>query len=168
MEMFNNSKRKFIMTRGRKPIPSSIHLLQGGRKKTHRKPNAQEPKPKAAIPKCPKHLDKEARKEWRRMAKELEPLGLLTNLDKAIFASYCQAFSTWAQATQKVREMGMVHKAPNGMPMMNPYMPIANKANEQMVKALVELGMSPSSRSRVKVAPAKEEDPCGDFLGLAK
>jgi P27 family predicted phage terminase small subunit len=145
--------------RGRKPKPTNIHVLEGGKQKTHRNLNDKEPKPDAKIPKCPKHLDKEARAEWKRMARELEPLGLLSNLDKAVFASYCQAFSTWAQATKKVHEQGLVFKAPNGMPMMNPYLPIVNKANEQMLKALIELGMSPSSRSRIKVeAPAKPQE----------
>ena len=149
---------------GRKRIPTVIHLLQGGRAKTHRPLPANEPHPPAIIPKCPKHLDQEARKEWRRMAKELEPIGLLTNLDKAIFASYCQAWSTWVFATEKIREKGMVVMASTGTPMQNPYWPIINKANEQMVKALIEIGMSPSSRSRVKVPPPKEANPFDDFL----
>jgi len=109
------------------------------------------------------------------MAKELEPLGILTKLDKAIFAVYCEAFSTWAQATRMIQEKGMVFTTPGktrtlkngtvektggGFPIMNPYFPIANKAKEQMMKALIEMGMTPSSRSRVKVAewrPEKED-----------
>lgn len=168
---------------GRKPIPSVIHLLQGGRAKTHRPLPQNEPMPPAIIPKCPKHLDHEARKEWRRMAKELEPLGMLTNLDMAVLASYCQAYSMWATATLKLQEQGMIFKIPGktttkimkdgtekteqtggGYPMINPWWTVINKANEQMVKALVEIGMSPSSRSRVKVTPKKQEDPAEDFL----
>ena len=41
--------------------------------------------------------------------------------------------------------------------MVNPYFPVINKANEQMVKALIEIGMSPSSRSRVKVSEPEKE-----------
>ena len=99
------------------------------------------------------------------MAKELEPLGLLTGLDKAVFASYCQAWSIWVEATMKVRDSGLVVKASTGTPMMNPYLPIVNKANEQMMKALVEIGMSPSSRSRVKVAEKPKKDEAEEFLG---
>ena len=150
---------------GRKRIPTVLHILQGGKKKTHRPLPPDEPKPPPVIPKCPKHLDHEARKEWRRMAKELEPLGLLTGLDKAVFASYCQAWSIWVEATMKVRDSGLVVKASTGTPMMNPYLPIVNKANEQMMKALVEIGMSPSSRSRVKVAEKPKKDEAEEFLG---
>jgi len=149
---------------GRKRLPTRLHQLQGGRKKTHRPMPKNEPMPPAIIPECPEHLDEEARKEWQRMVTELEPLGMLTNLDKAIFASYCQAWSTWVFATLKVREKGLVVMASTGTPMLNPYFPIVNKANEQMVKALVEIGMSPSSRSRVKVEPRKEANPFEDFL----
>jgi P27 family predicted phage terminase small subunit len=149
---------------GRKRKPTILHLLEGGRKKTHRLLPKNEPHPPAVIPKCPKHLDKEARKEWRRMAKELEPLGLLTNLDKAVFASYCQAWSTWIYGWEKIREKGMVVMASTGTPMLNPYYPIINKANEQMMKALIEIGMSPSSRSRVKVEPRPKKDEAEDFL----
>ena len=145
--------------RGRKPLPSKIILLKGGTKHTHRPLRKNEPKPPATIPKCPEHLDKEAQAEWKRMAKELKPLGILTQLDKAIFAVYCQAFSTWAQATRKITEMGMVRVTKNGFTEQNPFLPIANKAKEQMMKALIEMGMTPSSRARVKVtSPPKEED----------
>lgn len=149
--------------RGRKPIPSKIHLLQGGKEKTHRAENKQEPKPKAEIPKCPKHLDKEARQEWNRMVKELEPLGLLTNLDKTVFAIYCESFSTWAQASRKIQEMGMVRVTKNGFTEQNPYFPIANKAKEQMMKSLIELGMTPSSRSRIKVDMPKPKSKIDEF-----
>ena len=141
--------------KGRKPKPTNIHVLEGGSKKTHRPLNDREPKPPAAIPKCPKHLDKEARSEWNRMVKELEPVGLLTNLDKTVFAIYCESFSTWAQAAKKIQEMGMVRITKNGFTEQNPYFPIANKAKEQMMKALIELGMTPSSRSRIKVDTPK-------------
>ena len=145
--------------RGRKPLPSKIILLKGGTKHTHRPLRKNEPKPPTTIPKCPEHLDEEAQAEWKRMAKELKPLGILTQLDKAIFAVYCQAFSTWAQATRKITEMGMVRVTKNGFTEQNPFLPIANKAKEQMMKALIEMGMTPSSRARVKVtSPPKEED----------
>ena len=159
--------------RGRKPIPSALILLKGGSKHTHRPPRSGEPKPPSIIPKCPKHLDKEAKKEWRRMAKELEPLGILTKLDKAVFAVYCEAFSIWAKATKEIQEKGMIFSTPGktktykdgsvektggGFPIMNPYFPIANKAKEQMMKALIEMGMTPSSRTRVKVVERQPEE----------
>jgi P27 family predicted phage terminase small subunit len=149
---------------GRKRIPTAIHVLQGGRKKSHRPLPKNEPKPPPVIPGCPKHLDKEAKDEWERMSKELLPLGLLTSIDKAIFASYCQAWSTWVEATERVRDEGLVIKASTGTLIFNPYLSIENKANEQMLKALVEIGMSPASRGRVKVPEKPKKDEADEFL----
>lgn len=156
--------------RGRKNLPTVLKLLKGN--PGHRPPPEDEPKPEPNIPKCPKHLDKEARQEWNRMVKELESLGMLTNLDKAVFALYCQTYSTWAQASRQIQEKGMVFTtAPStrtlkdgsvkvsggGLPIVNPYFSIADKAKEQMMKALIEMGMTPSSRSRVKATPPPKE-----------
>ena len=45
-------------------------------------------------------------------------------------------------------------------PMPSPYLPIANKAMEQMQRALLEFGMSPASRTKVSAAtlPSEEDD----------
>ena len=144
------------MARGRKPIPTALKIIRGN--PGHRPLPPDEPKPPANIPKYPMHLDKEAKAEWRRMAKVMEPLGILTKLDKTIFAIYCEAFSTWAQATRKIQEMGMVRITKNGFTEQNPYFPIANKAKEQMIKALIEMGMTPSSRTRVKAAEVQPQE----------
>jgi hypothetical protein len=52
-----------------------------------------EPQPDPAIPEKPDYLDAEASKEWDRIVPELERLGLLTQLDRAMLVSYCQAWS---------------------------------------------------------------------------
>lgn len=70
-------------TRGRKPKPTAIKVLEGNPGK--RPLNANEPKPEKKSPKCPSWLEPEAKKEWRRMAKVLERLGVLTEIDAAAF-----------------------------------------------------------------------------------
>ncbi len=144
--------------RGRKPVPSKVIDIKGGSKFTHRPPRSGEPKPPAIIPKCPNHLDKEARHEWKRTAKELAPLGLLTTIDKAVFAAYCDAYSIWSFASKKVQEDGMVIISPNGFPIINPHLSISSRAKDQMLRALVEIGMSPSIRSCVKVSEQPKEE----------
>jgi len=148
--------------KGRKPIPAKLHLLHGNPGK--RKPKTDIPIPPSEIPSCPPHLNKEAQAEWDRMAIELKPLGLLTKIDKAIFASYCQAWSTWVEASKKVVKEGMITISPNGWQVENSYFSIMNKAMKQMNIALTELGMSPSSRSRIKIEKPKQEDDEDRFL----
>ena len=146
--------------KGRKPLPSKIIDIKGA-KGYHRKAadKESEPKPPSSIPDCPEHLSPEAQIEWVRMAANMEPLGILTNLDKAIFAMYCEAYANWAIATKITQVEGMITITKDGYPIQNPYFSIANKAKEQMLKALVEMGMTPSSRSRIKVdKPAETEN----------
>ena len=63
-------------------------------------------------------------------------------------------------AEDALKKHGVLVKSPNGSPMPNPYLAIANKAMEQMRALLAEFGMSPSSRTRVAVeVPEPESDP---------
>jgi hypothetical protein len=59
--------------RGRRPLPTAIKELTGNPGK--RPLNLDEPHPPKIIPKCPKHLDENARKKWRRISLELHRLG---------------------------------------------------------------------------------------------
>ena len=70
--------------RGRKPKPTAIKVLEGNPGK--RALNEMEPQPEKKAPKCPVWLDKEAKKEWKRISKQLEDLGILTEVDMAAFA----------------------------------------------------------------------------------
>lgn len=161
--------------KGRKPSPSKVVELRGGTKHTHR-PEKNTPKPASKIPPCPSHLSKEAKNEWRRMGKELDSLGLLTDLDKAVFAMYCSAWAEWKMAQQDIEAIGMVVRIPvenvtaRGVKtsysklVANPSIAIKHAAEDRMMKCLVELGMSPSSRSRIKVAPPEKPSAAKAFL----
>lgn len=148
---------------GRKPTPTKLRMLRGN---PGRRPlNEREPKPRAdRMPPCPKHLDRIARSEWRRTGRELRKLGLLTVVDRAAFAAYCQSYSTWIQAQEAIAKHGMLVKAPSGYPMVSPYVSIANQALKQMRAFLAEFGMTPSARSRVQVADPEEPDPFAEYL----
>ena len=77
--------------RGRKPKPTAVKVLEGNPGK--RSLNTNEPKPVKKAPRCPAWLEDEAKKEWKRMAKQMEQLGILTEIDMAAFAGYCQAYA---------------------------------------------------------------------------
>ena len=82
--------------RGRKPKPTALKMLEGN--PGGRPLNTKEPKPEKKAPRCPSWLEDEAKKEWKRMAKVLENMGLLTEMDMAAFAGYCQAYARWKEA----------------------------------------------------------------------
>ena len=122
--------------------------------------NKDEPKPTACVPDCPEVLAGESRKEWDRMSVLLHQHGLLTNLDRAALAAYCLAWGRMVDAETKLREHGSVIISGRNVPMQSPYLRIAVKAQEQLVRILVEFGLSPSSRTRVAAQPtaANESD----------
>lgn len=151
---------------GRPPKPTSLKVLNGN---PGRRPlNKKEPKPKKGIPPCPQYLNTEARKEWKRISKQLFDLGLLTEIDRTALASYCIAFERWQHAEAKITSENLVMVTKTGYPIQNPYLCIANKAMEQMKGWLSEFGMTPSSRSRVTSSKEEETDPMEAFLNRAK
>jgi P27 family predicted phage terminase small subunit len=143
------------MTIGAKPKPTALKDLAGNPGK--RKLPKNEPK-YSGIPTAPKHLDKLAKAEWRRMAAQLKPLGLLTHADRAAFAVYCAMWSRWVQAEEKIAETAMTYTThdANGKPkaiIQSPFVGIANRAAEIMYRFITEFGFSPSSRTRVAAPP---------------
>ncbi len=135
--------------RGRKPKPTTLKLLDGNPGK--RTINDREPTAPAGVPEPPGWLDDEARAEWFRMVKLLGDMRLLSPADHAMLEAYCTIYSRWVQAEAQVRKSGTVVKAPNGYPMMNPYLIAANQALKELRKLSVEFGLTPSSRSRIRV-----------------
>ena len=71
--------------------------------------------------------------------------------------AYCEAWTTWKGATQKIRQFGMVvkNKQDGDLPIISPYVKIAHNAMSQMRALLVEFGMTPSSRVRIQVQPGR-------------
>ena len=55
-------------------------------------------------------------------------------------------------------------KSPNGFPMQSPYVALANRQVDLMVRIAAEFGMTPSSRSRIRTAERPPEDPFEAFL----
>jgi len=149
--------------RGAKPKPTRLKALSGTLRSDRLNPH--EPETKPAIPRCPEHLGPEAKREWRRLAPQLARMGLLTRIDRAALALFCQAWARWVEAEEALKRYGVMVKSPNGFPMQSPYLAVANKAMEQMRALLAEFGMSPSSRTRVHATPqVDEEDPMERLL----
>ncbi len=148
--------------RGRKPEPTALKRLRGNPGK--RALNHREPQFERSIPTCPHHLKGEARKEWRRLCKVLDTQGLLTQADRSALAAYCQAYARWIDAEKNLEVTGLVLQSDKGFFYQNPYLSIANKAIEQMVKISSEFGMTPASRTRIKVELPEEDDELEQML----
>lgn len=140
--------------RGRRPKPTRLKVLTGNPGK--RPLNSSEPRPEAAVPDCPVELGPVARREWDRLAVELSSLRILTNLDRAALAAYCGAYAMWAEATEAIQKFGTMVKSPSGYPQQSPYVSIANRQAELMMRIASEFGFTPASRSRISAPIAPE------------
>jgi P27 family predicted phage terminase small subunit len=150
--------------KGRKPTPTTLKLLNGNPGK--RPLNEREPQAPQGVPEIPEWLDDEAKAEWSRITIDLAEMGLLSKADRPALAAYCTAWSRWVDAEAQVKKYGTVVKSPDkGFPMKSPYLSIADQAMELMRKLLVEFGLTPSSRSRIRVpAGGDEADELDRFL----
>lgn len=134
--------------RGPPPKPTRLKLLTGNPGK--RPLNILEPEPGPAIPTCPAHLVPTAKAEWKRLARELYDLRILSRLDRAALAGYCQAYGRWVEAERKLQDTPVILKLPSGYLQQNPWLTIAIKQQELMQRFAAELGLTPASRSRVQ------------------
>ena len=136
-----------MATRGRKPTPTAIKELEGNPGK--RKLNDREPKPEKKAPSCPKWLEPEAKKEWRRLARKMELMGVLTEVDMAAFAGYCQAYARWKEAEEFITQHGTIVKTPSGYWQQVPQVSIAQTYLKVMNRFAEQFGLTPASRSRI-------------------
>ncbi|WP_323771973.1 phage terminase small subunit P27 family [Antarctobacter sp.] len=142
--------------RGRKPKPSGLKLVTGTERAD--RVNPDEPQPPRSCPEPPGHLKAEARAEWDRVCEQLCALGILSQIDRAALAAYCQAYGRWVQAETALDAManrdavthGLMIRTQSGNAIQNPLVGTANKAMADMMRYAAEFGMTPSARTRIR------------------
>jgi P27 family predicted phage terminase small subunit len=158
---------------GRKPKPTAIKIAEGNLGK--RPLNDREPKPAVGIPERPRHLrDKGARRYWKFYCDDLVKIGVLTVADGMALGALCDAYADYVDAKAYIEKHGAEYEEPvldsTGQVVghkikANPAVVRRYKAFQAMKSMLVEFGLTPSSRGRLKVdAPAKPVDPAAEFF----
>ncbi|MGH6811349.1 MAG: phage terminase small subunit P27 family [Methylocella sp.] len=152
---------------GRKPLPTHLKLVKGTAR-PHRL-NKDEPKPAVSVPEPPAHLDEWARAKFAAMAEMLARHGMMTELDAGALARYAVVWCRWLEAEAEVKRRGPVVKTEGGNIIQNPFLAVVNKCLAQMAQIESEFGLTPSSRSRIRMAePADLTDPFEDYLNRGK
>ena len=159
---------------GRKPKPTKLKLLQGN---PGRRPiNKNEPEPRPGIPRIPKWLKAHptAVKEWRREAKILNEMGVLTLAEEGDLAMRvylnCQIQELAAEIKDEGRVITIVQLNKDGEEVIT-----ATKTNPKCIqlKNLITeyrqlgslLGLDPSSRSKLKTDRPKPKSKAEQFRG---
>lgn len=153
--------------RGRKPQPTALKLLRGNPGKS--KINTREPKHAPLDTDVPAELvDRVARAEWVRVAAMLIDRGQVTTVDRAVLTGYCLKYAQWLALERAAAARPFIVKSPSGYPIPNPALGMANKVFGLLLKSAAELGITPSSRSRVSVTDPRVTAPATKWAGLLK
>ena len=148
-------------------------------------------KPDIATPECPDWLCATAQLEWVRVVPHLQKCGLLSHLDMAALALYCQAYGRYVELengmTSRIQKLqrdnkleyidavrtAFIDTTPNGYQQVSALASTIRNLKEEVLRYLAQFGMSPSSRTRVVVSqqpelpgiPAVEnQDPWAGFV----
>lgn len=151
--------------------PTAVKELQGNA--GHRKLNADEPRPDLGVPEKPKGMPRAASREWDRIVPALLKLGVLTIVDGKALAAYCDAYAYWEQARKDMDSHGLVVEEPilnkegdeiGTKLKANPAVSIYATMGKLMKSFLVEFGLTPASRSKLKIEKPKPVDPMDEFM----
>ena len=133
--------------RGPQKTPTKILEQRGSWRAGTRK---DEPAPSSKLPRCPSWLDDVAHKEWKRIVAELQKMELIGAADYAVIVGYCEAWSRYKDAVEKVQQAGvLVISKKDGEIRRSPMVFVLKDSREAMLKFARELGLSPAARASV-------------------
>lgn len=151
-----------MATPGRRPIPDHLKVLRGNPGK--RPINRDAPKPPPLPPECPEWLPAAAQEKWHELAPHLTKLGLLTIVDGGALTSLCIAWALATDAARKMATEGTTTVDEEGLPRKHPAHQIWRENIKEFRAWCTEFGLTPSSRSRIDLPTADEEDDFEAYL----
>jgi P27 family predicted phage terminase small subunit len=154
---------------GRKAIPIELQLINGNKNRlTKREIEArrsaeQRLKPKADRLRPPSWLSPLAKREFRRIVKEMEGLDVLTNIDVDALALYCDAYAAYVDCTRIIEAEGLMveytNKAAETNKVPHPLLTKKKQLAEQMKALATEMGLTPASRAKLAMPRQEEKEP---------
>lgn len=141
---------------GRPPVPTWLKELRGTLQPANR---AGEPQPQEAIYIAPPREIANralASEFWEVHLPLLVKNRMITEVDMTAFAAACLAYEAWILAEQELQKPaaeggGYVIKTKNEYPIQSPWVSIAAGRRREFLDYLREFGLTPSSRTRIKV-----------------
>ena len=114
----------------------------------------------------PDHLDKLAKVEYKRVAKEMKKLPI-RNLDRSLLESYCTWYSIYKTVSRKINEGGVtVYSEDRGYSIPNPLILTLEKATNNIRASASQLGLTVDSRMKMFVPKQeKKEETLFDKFG---
>ncbi len=159
------------MGRGRKPVEmqkGNLTVFDGNKRKKEEESvtvgNEQLKNPPPWL------IDNVAKKEWKRLIKELNKIDIVGNLDKNNLAGYCNSFANYQRATKELEEAPFCvqRKTRTGeITVRNPLIDVQKLYAEEMRKFASLCGLTIDSRLKAAVTKTKkEEDTIKEKFGI--
>jgi P27 family predicted phage terminase small subunit len=162
------------MRRGPPPTPTHLKVIRGNPGKRPLPRGEPQPQIPDDVPSPPPYLEGYAADEWLERAPELYRLGLLTTVDLAPFAAYCQSYHWWRTALEALRTMGerdaltagLMVRAGTGGAVQNPLFLTMRQSAQDMLRYAGEFGLTPAARARLSASGFDPPPSDGKFDGL--
>ena len=118
--------------------PPKLSVVQGRSKHS--------PRPRVE---CPAFLTPEARREWRRIAPAAEARGLLDDVSSAVFATYCEAWSSFVELQKlSAKYQATEQTADECLPPVS-YFQEFFRASDLLLQLADQCGLTPASRAHI-------------------
>ena len=114
----------------------------------------------------PAWLVPEAAEEYRRVVREAGEIGMLDNLDFSVLGVYAAAFAQFCEAHRHMATDGYVITNDRGTEIPSPWVGVADKASNQIMKCSSKLGLAVMDRLKLVVpeSDAVMENPVDKWL----
>jgi len=132
-------------------LPAQLKILKGTGRQTRMRPEKKVSTPLAAPP-CPRWLSAIAKTEWKRIVPELTKSGIISRLDLAALASYCENYALIVQCSSHIQRKGGYSKYLTGRNSQTmPHLIAMQKALVITRGLCNDLGLTSSSRGRMQL-----------------
>ncbi|CRL66295.1 Phage terminase, small subunit [Proteus vulgaris] len=154
---------------GRKtPETDPLKVVTGNPGK--RKLNDKEPQPKREIPSPPEHLTDWGKMAWAKLTLLLDGMGVLTVADTLALERLCDIYADILQLRDTIAIEGRTYTTKTQLGdfliKANPAVAMLADADRRFKSYLVEFGLTPAARSKVKMdGGEEEEDPLNQYFG---
>jgi P27 family predicted phage terminase small subunit len=153
------------MKTGRPPLPTAVKRLRGTLRQ-HRV-NAAEPMPSPGAPSMPPTLPASARPAWRWLVRLLTSMRIITKVDGPVVLLAACRLTDYQELSRDLAVNGRTYATTTStgstMHRQRPEVALRDGAWRDAMAALVQLGLTPSSRSRVSKVSNSPDTPEGEL-----
>jgi P27 family predicted phage terminase small subunit len=153
---------------GPRPSPTALKVLRGTARADRLNPNEPklEPAPDSFdTPPAELKGDDHATAEWSRVVPILRRVGLVSEVERSALIAMCREWARYLRALKEIATGGSVIESEKG-PIVSPHVAVADKALTHCLKLWVELGLTPSGRSKMTALTKVEPPAAGKWAGM--